>query len=351
MAELITILFAFELLKYIDITIYSVGLSAFLFYRIILCARTSKLPITLQLISTVVFLGLVAYLYLIGIELPGYRIFFPLLYFLLGFNIKVPSKDADRYILVSLLALISGFLLSNFFTTDVYGEYTRLSNDISSISIAYWASLFILVTIERKRTTFTGVLLLLSILVLVKSGSRGSLIYLFISLVLFYWKNIRKLIGFRSVLVMILLLYYSKSIWWNNWLRFKLLFTNLDEDVSSSERVNVYERFYESFGSNILGNSKYDFDDYSHNIFIELMELYGLFGVILSFILIWTTYSIVRRKSLIKIHRVAVLFSLLSALSSFSLINNKVLWIGTGLFLYERYSFISRRNVSAAGAW
>ena len=238
--------------------------------------------------------------------------------------------------------------------------------NINSVGVAYVnANIFFLIfsffsykKLKNWIKVFMGLSILFNIITIISTGSRGAL--LFTSLILlthFIFKSKKNLIlvFFKLIvyLIAIVVFYNILSDFFpiieqkidSSFERFISLFEfySNGEDRSLGERADVYDTFFESYHKNLFLGEK-GYIGYPHNVFIEIVNRWGIFfGFPLLFILITSVlrgFRLFIRKSKIEaIYQfllLGFLFSFLQSLSSMSLEMNRILWLSLGFIVGYR---------------
>lgn len=245
----------------------------------------------------------------------------------------------------------------------------RIGNDgsddnINAVGIAYCNAniffiLFYFINQDYLKKIFKIIIFvtLISVLiVIISTGSRGALLFVFFVVSLTYINRLKSIVGFVSIafktvltVVLVIGLFLVFSVYFpvldqkfNMMIsRFELLFEFFDTgggDLSAIEREGAYNHFYTNLNDFILfGEKKYS--PYPHNIFMEILLRWGfIFGfpliifIVLGFI---KAFKLLIKNSNFQpfyyLYIYFLLFSFLQALSSLSLEMNRILWLSLGV--------------------
>jgi len=278
-------------------------------------------------------------------------------------------KSIYFIVIMSVIGIAFFFVFQNS-VYNSYGSADRSSvgggeDGINVIGIAYTNALIIIILYaifrnlpkNNKLLSYSVVLtIILSIVVIIQTQSRGALIYLVLILFLVSFANLKlsKIISFilkRSLYIfggLILLLAIiklnpsSQQSLDGLSKRMEDLSGSLQgttEDRSLDEREVIYQRFYDNYTDYMfLGQKSYK--PYPHNIFIEIIQR---FGIVFGFpILLMIFYSIVKAFVVIfseNSDSTSILFSMIflfcfmQSLSSMSLEMNRSLWLSMGILI------------------
>ena len=270
-------------------------------------------------------------------------------------------------IFISILSITSGYFY--------YIDQVNLSYDVgirslgddnlNAIGVAYVnAQLLILIIwfLFQKNSFFIKWLLItasISLLtVILITESRGPILFLSLMFFLMFYKNVFKIFKFRnllstlSLLLIILFISLNTPIIQNKIQsvtnRFAVLFISSSikniEDRSTNARLEIQSDFLNNYDKMIFG--KYNYAPYPHNQFIEIYMRWGVFGIpilmnsILSFINAIRFYRKQKenKSSLDFLLLLLFVYTYLQSMTSLSLDNNRLLWLGFGFFINSNMS-------------
>jgi O-antigen ligase len=243
------------------------------------------------------------------------------------------------------------------------------NGDLNAVGVAYAQGQLLLLFLwlfAREKLAFMKYILivaLVSILVImILTGSRGALLYVVVTLVFFYRHLILYLFNFKTFLISLIigvsLMYTIKE---NEFLNFKITaladrFTSAlyylegtKEDGSLRARKEIQTVFYDNYDEMLLGYEGYR--PYPHNQFIEIYMRWGLIGLPLLIISLFSFLSAI--KLIKKKNRVTssidylvislFFFCFLQSMSSLTLEMNRLMFFGLGYFVID---FRSRKSIS-----
>lgn len=277
-------------------------------------------------------------------------------------------KNYTKNIILIFIPLGFYYLLQ-FQTISMIDGNTRTMDDdfLNTNGIAFVTSQTIillrwLLFIEKKSTY--KILLFLSIILvfitLIFTESRGAVLYLLIVLGFSY--GIKNHIKIKNIIYISLFSYLAFSVINSidffvvkiNSLydRFLLGFNFITEqsksqvDPSLIERRKSIDSFLNNFDEMFFGQIKYQL--YPHNQFLEIFMRWGVFGLpifLISIITILRSISIIKtvtKNSFTFLICTVFIFTYLQSMSSLSLDNNRLLWLGFGFIMgYRNHSTIS----------
>ena len=230
-----------------------------------------------------------------------YFISFSVLPFIIIKSIKISKKNIDSIFKSLLIGGISFSILSVIFYTRFIGQVYRLSSTtageevLSPLALSYCSSLLICVFIFyllHNKTSFIKKIILLSTILLSTipfflGASRGSILAIIISFVIYFFTEIGKKSIFRTILITAIVMISIISL--DAYLESGLIgrFTNISKDIesgsSSALRIILWETALNQFADfPIIGDKLRvnNFDGYPHNIIIEVLQTTGIIGFI-----------------------------------------------------------------------
>ena len=295
--------------------------------------------------------------------------FINIILFIIGYNLSTVNeyeiKIPDPIIIfISIVTILSSFV---YFSRQVLlnldiGVRGLGDESLNAVGVAYiHAQIFILLIwlLFRKNSfLIKGILILASIgtlLVILITESRGAIIYLSLLCFIVFYKNIFSFIRVKNFLPLSIIIFslgflINTSLVQNKIENISMRFSTLlfadsitiTQDRSVTARLEVQSDFFNNYDKMIFG--KYKYVPYPHNQFIEIYMRWGIFGIpifivsILSFINAMRFYKKHRehKKSLRFFLFLVFIFCYLQSMSSLSLDNNRLLWLGFGLFLSNK---------------
>lgn len=316
----------------------------------------SFLFIILIIILNIIFsLDYISVYYFDLVEIIGFCLFPCLLSsskFNFNFFIKVLNKMAMANIIIIIIYLI---LNKNDFLQQTEGTLTYMSIGyflLPSILIGVYYSLF------YKKNIFEYIFILIALFLNFLYGSRFSfilgyigvliLLYLYNKKFLYYiFFNIAIIINFKKFLELLISSLDKLRINAINVERiYYSLYLSKDLNTSSAGRLEIYLDTLQIIKNNIFGIGiygylekmpEYSFGFYPHNIFLEILLQFGIFGFIififLTFFILVNIAKIKERK--IKIFMIVLLILDSSLLISGSYLKNIYFWM-TLFFIFNK---------------
>lgn len=274
---------------------------------------------------------------------------------------KIPQSVLFFYSFLTIIGTIffQSYLLINSLESRNFG--LELDMGVNAIGVAYVSgilSLMFFSFLKLKLNYYTKIVLFTSlifcILNILTTQSRGALIFLVLTFLLFFLKKIFSKNIFKIIFILIFLslfVYIASRLSQILELRIDLFIVRLEsllssdnkfDDLSSLERINYYNNFSENLLS-YFPFGQYRYVPYPHNIFLEILMRFGLFGfplILLLIRLIFTSIKYIINKqhslNLVSLTIGAIfIFSFLQSLTSLTLEFNRMLWLGLGFY----YSF------------
>lgn len=290
--------------------------------------------------------------------------------YIISQNINLNIKFYSLTIIIVCFLTIIGtyFFLKNQTLLSIQTSSTQRiasnsdDDNINAIGLAYTNAslLFLLFFLLREKylkkwlKIFIIISIICSVVILVSTSSRGAMLYVVFLLILFYLskiKSIKTLI--RSMFILLLSIIILIGVYFGlkdffpiieakvefTFKRFETLFSFLESgsgDGSSAERKEFYDYFFKNLNDFILlGENNYH--PYPHNIFMEILMRWGLFGVPLIIFVITKFIKalgfVTNKIELIPLNLLfsfLLLFSILMSLSSMSLEMNRGMWLTLG---------------------
>lgn len=286
--------------------------------------------------------------------------------------IKFPNKKTIIIIFIlTFVGAIFFFIFQNSLvvTVGTSGRAVGGEDDgVNVIGIAYTNALIfiILFIIHRflgkrsKLMSYTALaLMLLSVLVIIQTQSRGAIIYLAIIIILFSFSGL-KLQKAIPMLMRTLLYLFLGALLVFAFIKinpgaqrsFDGFMNRMDDlvgsvqgtsvDRSSEEREDKYNDFFNNYDQYLFVGQRH-YTPYPHNIFIEIIQRFGLiFGiplilVILTCVIRATKYIYNKEPDMVLLlFSMVFLFSFFQSLSSMSLEMNRTLWLSMGVLFGKR---------------
>ena len=264
-------------------------------------------------------------------------------------------------IFISILTIISSFI---YYTRQVgfnydIGKRGLGDENLNEVGVAYiHAQIFILLIwfLFRKNSFLIKTLLIIALisvlLIMLITESRGAILFLFVICFFVFFKNIFNLIKIKNLLsisitIMALTVLINTPLVQNKiesfTERFAVLFLASSiknkEDRSVKARLEIQSDFFNNYEKMFFG--KYNYSPYPHNQFIEIYMRWGVFGIPIFIISLLSFINGIRfykeqkeyKSSLKFLLFLLFLFCYLQSMTSLSLDNNRLLWLGFGLFL------------------
>lgn len=287
-----------------------------------------------------------------------------ILFFIYPLFIRNLNLDLlNKLYLFIIVPIIIWFILSK------YLYYSPMNSGYSIVRIEFYdirnqylglGLLICFFTILQVYLKKTRLLIALSLILLLGLGSRGSLLFLAFTLLIWKWKElasflqfgirISKRIGkiiFLSSFILIPLIYFKfnqiTQVFYLGLYRFQSLI-GPGTDISSQGRVSrmffAIEQIFGSFKAFVFGNgigsygllyTGKDVREYPHNLFLEIWFELGVFSLII-FLLFLITPFYFRRPALPK---VLVICFLLHAMKSGDLTSLWILFFAYGLLIFN----------------
>ena len=287
--------------------------------------------------------------------------------FLLGFGFVlakfrgVYKPSGFRIVLYNFLVVI-GCLAMYFKQASRFGfvDNTRdLGDDnLNPVGVAYVSILMLFFifwlwksTVNKLHKFFTILSAFLISVILITTLSRGAIVFLFVTFLIYVLNNFTKTINVKNIfklflfsLIFLLMFQYllgEVPFIENKFTAIIERFEVLDSgakvvDRSSMERLKVYNYFKNNYHNFYLG--EYNYIPYPHNQFMEIFMRWGLFGlplIIFSLLTLWKSivllkFEFVKRDSFLFLMLLLFIFSYLQSLTSLSLEMNRTLWLGFG---------------------
>ncbi|WP_312339853.1 hypothetical protein [Sphingobacterium sp.] len=284
----------------------------------------------------------------------------------------LPSKRTILIIyILTFIGAIFFFVFQNslVISTGTSGRAVGGEDDgVNVIGIAYTNALIfiILFIIHRflgkrsKLMSYTALaLMLLSVLVIIQTQSRGAIIYLAIIIFLFSFSGLKlqKAIPmlmrtFIYLFLGALLIFTFIKINPGAQRSFDGFMNRMDDlvgsvqgtsvDRSSEEREDKYNDFFNNYDQYLFVGQKH-YIPYPHNIFIEIIQRFGLIlgipliMVILTCVIRSIRYVYNKEPDMVLIlFSMVFLFSFFQSLSSMSLEMNRTLWLSMGVLFGKR---------------
>lgn len=301
-----------------------------------------------------------------------------LLLFYLGYRLsrlqwsKVIQFRSSFVYIIPLLSIAGFVFLLNFQSNLLSSERINFrgygeDSELNAVAISFVSGLIFIINfsifrgiynLSKINRTIIIISLFLAILVMISTLSKGGLFFLFFLLLIYFFVNYRKLfLNNNFVLKSVLFVFLFSSIFFvlynyssffndrlnNSFYRFEDLFRTSNSefnDQSTIERIDKFSFFVSNF-SNFIFFGLHQYKPYPHNQFLEILLRWGLLGVP---VLILSIFSLL--KSLIIIKKLIIdnnpvvflilglfLFSYFQSMTSLSLEMNRMMWFGFG-FIY-----------------
>lgn len=279
-------------------------------------------------------------------------------------NNRMETLKISNYvkIIIVFFILVGSFYLIELqlFSRVIGKNFRDLQDDsLNANGIAFiTAQLFILISwliyIEKEKLYKfkLGLALTLVFGSLLFTESRGAVLFLFLTMIFCYGVNLKKMISFKIFFYVIFFSLITYNIinsipelsekiqsTFDRFFKFyEYLNYNNTVDQSLEARKEVRENFYNNFDKMILGQQYYK--PYPHNQFLEIIMRWGIIGLpiltisIISFLkCIKKIYKKPSKSTLIFLICTLFIFTYLQSMTSLSLDNNRLLWLGFGFFL------------------
>lgn len=282
--------------------------------------------------------------------------------FFVGYHIggiRNQNLELKPYIFILILVLIllstlKYYLFQKSLNPSIEGA-RNIADDLNPVGVAYTNSIIlwtIIWLLKCNKKLSSRILLIPSLigtlLIIFFTESRGALVYsILISIAIsgFSLLNIFKIKYIVPVILTFLVLqnfqvnevFQNKSISLMD--RFNILSGGSIQDRSIQERIELQMDFYQNYDQMIFGKFKYT--PYPHNQFIEIFMRFGILGIPLIFLSFKTLINSVRfyfngirkRNSIQTLMFLIFMFCYLQSMTSLNLDNNRILWLGFGVFL------------------
>jgi len=276
------------------------------------------------------------------------------------------NLDFRIILLCSLFIIFSSYKFYYFQLYEGSDSGRNVGEDLNAVGVAYTHGqlflifAFLLKKLNNVKVKIVVVIALFSVLAtMMFTESRGALLYLVVTLLMFYGSFFKKILNPKRVIFVMIILLGSFFIFRNNPvikakterinIRFTSMINYLDQsnsyDGSLEEREQMQKVFFERYNEMYFGYSEYGF--YPHNQFIEIFMRWGLLGLPLivislyciakSILFVFTT----KRTNELAFFVISIFFfSYLQSMSSLSLEMNRFMWLGFG------YILISKKKIS-----
>ncbi|MFV0145124.1 hypothetical protein OBJ68_06520 [Empedobacter falsenii] len=288
-----------------------------------------------------------------------------------SYNFRMPTKGLVVFLVFfSIIGIISYFLFGNLLLTEE--NYDSLmqykENGINRIGVGYTALIIFFIFYNLLKSNHYGkylIILMYSVLFLLiiqilHLQARG--VILFMLLILFIdnfqliFKINKLLKKIVSLFILISILFFLISFYFPQYFdvlegtieRFSGIIGFFDEnkqiDRSAFERTKLIDFFFDNYNEFIFTGLR-DYSPYPHNIFIEIIERFGIIlGFPILFSILYTSYKAFKivynnekDNVLINIFSMIYLYTFFQAFTSFNLENNRALWVSMGVILFFNY--------------
>ena len=246
------------------------------------------------------------------------------------------------------------FIASLTLGTEKDGRYSFIfgpNNFYRTISAFGFIGFLILIKFRKYLTAYLFILPL-SLYILAITGSRGAVILVLLFFIIFLLR-VRMYYVLFMLLILIVLSTALLIEWLGNLIQLRLLdFSNI---LQSTRILNWQEIFLEAIEFN--QNTYDDFEKYvspgflyPHNIFLELIYFYGIFGFLFSlYLLIGALYSckiLIKYKTITSIHILSIFYLAIFTGSMFSgdLTDNYFIISSSSIIIYFGKFFMRRGN-------
>lgn len=298
-----------------------------------------------------IFLIIYNYVFSIGSITSILNVLLTILLFFAGKRIRGFPSHRIFYLYIMIILAVGYYL--NLFVKDQYGNFGRdVYDNSSSIGLANIYSIVVIYSFSLLKVTDRRVLLHLAlfagaILLVILTGSRGTLLSVLLALAFCHGIKIRNTLNVLLILSVLGIL--LKILPLPEVISIKVAATtdrfydliDINSDKSSQERLYVYKVFFNDFVTDFFGKKNWKGITYPHNLFVEL---YWRFGVLLTLGIIFSVSRKVVRNSRIVTQnniffRALFIFSFLQSLTSLHLEINRALWLSLGHFYasYNKY--------------
>lgn len=249
---------------------------------------------------------------------------------LLTISLLNVNKIDKKIALYSLLSIIAFSLISSF----IFGYKYRLSgNDVlNPITLGYYAGILVLLLITQyKINLFNIFLIIISLIVLILTLSRGALLSLLIILILNLKLNIKSyiIIGILSFLVIFITISIDSSIIFNR--------LNIDFGQNGNDGEARVILWYLAF-KNILNNFLFGISTtteigYVHNIYLESLMSIGIFGFVFLLIPVSRVLLMTFKDRNNCIENLFASYTILTCMFSGTVYNSEFFWVFVPLAL------------------
>jgi len=289
--------------------------------------------------------------------------------FIIGKNHQIFEKLSSNVILFySFLIFLSAFFFQEYLFSNSLGSRSfELDISVNTIGMAYTNSLLFLLfysilRVNKNLSLFVRIILIGAILTclvtILTTQSRGAIIFLSITLIVIYIKNLfrfKKIILYAVVILFLFFVFNYLISFLREYLpifdarieglssrleRLFLFTNNTETDLSGLARQEFYKDLNENIKSYIL-IGKNNYIPYPHNLYLEMVMRWGVFSLPLIFISISMflksfKYLKTQNFNIIPIPITIIilfLFCYFQSLTSLSLEMNRLLWFGFGFLI------------------
>ena len=283
-------------------------------------------------------------------------------YYMSKKQINISHVSNYTKIIIVFLIFVGAFYLmkiqlltqsAGFHSRDLQDSFLNV-NGIAFITAQLVILILWLIYIEKEK--FYIILLNMALVVtlgcLLFTESRGAILFLIITLIFSFGFNFIKTISFKSSFTLILFLASTYIYFTYNsqflpkiqlsidrlFSLFELVNTNNQDDLSINARSEILENFLNTYDQMTFGEKYYS--PYPHNQFLEIFMRWGIIGLpifiisiksfLKSFKYIYKRHS---KNNLTFIISSFLFFTYLQSMTSLSLDNNRLLWLGFGYLI------------------
>lgn len=265
-----------------------------------------------------------------------FTVFVPLIYY-------KHEKGLDHYFINSLFLACSLFFLIGLSKINASPDRMAIFGG-GPIVFARWIGIFLIISLHFFKNIFLRIILIsISFLLIIKTGSKGPFIFLIIA---FSYSLIKK-ISFLRLIPIIIIIYTTIYLLIDFILellgpRLLSLFSlELLETTSGAGRINRWRLAIEVFLNNPFGVGLGNYvpvskliepndlliSEYPHNLFLELMSELGFLGVFLSLIIIINIIKNINNISLPIYQKQIIIFTMLNTMVSGDIMDARFLFL------------------------
>lgn len=276
-----------------------------------------------------------------------------ILFFLFSIDLYDKNINLNHYFILTIsLILMSGSIsINNGLTLDLVmeeGKYRDYSQGLSFVFSIFLISMYNHYLNEKKIIYLFSILI--CFLLVIYGAARGEFLALTLTIIIMSIKrNFIKTIILICVLIFVISVIIIKFELENELLLINRLSqinqNNLGlRDILWLDGYNLIINDVSPIGNGLSYFQKYynyESSKYPHNLFIEIIITYGIFGFILSFLMLVGCVNIYKNQNTLNL---IVLFAFLVLLKSGSIFNFFSFWV-ISMLLYNSFNLIKNINV------